>query len=289
MHLRELTLSWTCLPTGDVVTYTFPQSVRPASLQERKTFYEKEFKLPKAVEWLNKFDPYRMSITFDLGVESGIIKDNAWKDNAFIKMGPVDYNQLKELLLKFLPEDAYYDRYLYHDASKCYDCEIRLQKGCFDCEGSDGQQLVFDVDPENYWCPQCDTEGTERHHSFCETCFKATKEATLYLYDVLSESFSSLQIVSTGRGFHIHVFDRDSFHFSVPEREALVSKVKEVNIAVDSFITIGKMYLIRLPYTLNGLVSRVAVPLSVKEVEKLTMYTSPSIPRFIREAESDAG
>jgi DNA primase catalytic subunit len=288
VHSVELTLSWTCLSMGDLMTYRFPQFVRPASLQERKTFYEKEFKLFDAVRWLEKFYPYRMSITFDLGVESGIIKDNTWKDNAFIKLGPVDYNQLKEVLLKFLPEDAYYDRYLYYNASKCYDCEKRIKKGCFDCEGADGQQLVFDVDPENYWCPQCDTEGSERHHSFCETCFKATKEATLYLYDVLSESYSDLQIVSTGRGFHIHVFDRDSFHLSVPERELLVSKVKEVNIAVDSYITIGKMYLIRLPYTLNGLVSRVAVPLSVTEVEKLAMYNSPSIPQFIKEADSGA-
>lgn len=262
--------------------YKFPDSFRPASLQERKTFYEEEFNLNKTVEWLKRFAPYQMSITFDLGVESGIIKDKTWMNNPFIRLGCINYMEIQELLLKFLPEDAYYDRNLYPDAIKCNNCQKRRNQGCLDCADADGQELVFDVDPENYLCPNCDTAGKHRYFSFCEKCFEATKEATLYLYDILSESFSNLQIVSTGRGFHIHVFDNSSFSLSLDERKALITRIKEAHIAVDSHITTGKMYLIRLPYSLNSLVSRVAVPLTVEEVEKLDVESNYSMPFYIR-------
>lgn len=262
--------------------YKFPQSVRPATLEERETFYREEFHLEKAVEWLEKFAPYHMCITFDLGVESGIIKDTAWRDNAFIRLGPIEYGDLKRLLLEFLPEDVYYDRNLYPDVLKCDTCEERGKRGCFGCAHGHGQELVFDVDPENYLCPHCDTAGKHRYFSFCEECFGATREATLSLYDILSESFSDLYVVSTGRGFHIHVFDKSSFRLSVSERMSLISRIREAHIAVDSHITTGKMYLIRLPFTLNGLVSRAAVPLTVEEVEALDVVNTPSLPQFMR-------
>jgi hypothetical protein len=268
--------------------YNFPQLFRPASLEERKIFYEKEFKVTDAVKWLENFSPYHMSITFDLGVESGIIKDKSWITNSFIRLGPIGYGTLREVLLKFLPEDVYYDRNLYSSGARCNQCEARRNQGCFECEHADGQQLVFDVDPENYMCPHCDTDGEHRYFSFCEKCFRATREATLYLYEILSESFSDLRIVSTGRGFHIHVFDKDSFGLSLSERKSLISRIRESHIAVDSHITTGKMYLIRLPYTLNGLVSRFAVPLNREKVESLEIDSILPMPEYMQEEVADS-
>ena len=263
--------------------FNFPHSVRPASLEERKSFYEEDFEFSETIKWLERFEPYRMSITFDLGVETGITKDDTPIDLAFIRLGTIAYTQLMETILKYLPEDIYYDRTLYRTPKRCHNCDLRREKGCLECKWADGQELVFDIDPENYWCPNCDVSGKQRIFSFCEKCFKATKEATLYLYEILSESFSDLQAIFTGRGFHIHVLDNDSFYLSISERKQLVSEVKGAGVGIDSWVPLGRMYLIRLPYSLNGLVSRVAIPLQMHEVESLMLNGLSCTPDYIRE------
>ena len=258
--------------------YDFPYSCKQASLEERQAFYYRDFRFSDALAWLGKFEPHAMSISLDLGVETGIIKESDLADQTFIRLGPMGDALLKETILRYLPEDVYYDRTLYHDPWKCHECEIRAAKGCLDCGAAIGQELVFDIDPENYWCPDCDAEREKRLFSFCEKCFQAAKEATLYLYEILEEDFSDLQIVFTGRGFHIHVLDANSIQLSGSERRHLIDEVKGAGIAIDSHVPDGRMHLIRLPYSLNGLVNRIATPLEFCELESMEIDDVVYIP-----------
>lgn len=243
--------------------YKFPESFRPASLDERFNFYNREVRIDKAINWLLKFSPFQMSITLDLGEESGIIKAPIDKNNIFIRLGPVSHNELKDLFLEYLPEDVYYDRTLYLNSIECHDCQKRSKYDCVDCKNAAGQELVFDIDPENFNCPNCDRAVKNRQFSFCMMCFNAGREATICLYEILKKQFSHLQIVFTGRGFHIHVLDKEAFFLSSKERRELTSAIRKIGIGIDSFVPIGQMYLVRLPYTLNGLVSRVVTPLTL--------------------------
>ena len=92
--------------------------------------------------------------------------------------------------------------------------------------------------------------------SFCEKAFEVTKENTISLYEKLLEDYSKIKIVFSGRGFHIHVFDKETI------------KLNRYNdYGIDKWVTSGEMRLIRLPYTLNGISSRIVKPISKKEVE----------------------
>jgi DNA primase catalytic subunit len=59
--------------------------------------------------------------------------------------------------------------------------------------------------------------------------------------------------------------------------------VKENGFEIDEWVTAGEMRLIRLPYSLNGLVSRIAVPLEKNEIEKFDpVHDFRCIPAFLQ-------
>lgn len=70
---------------------------------------------------------------------------------------------------------------------------------------------------------------------------------------------------------------------SVHERRRIAKEVKAKGFPIDEWVTLGDMRLIRLPYSLNGLVSRIAVPLDVRELGSFDPINDERcIPEFVK-------
>ena len=68
------------------------------------------------------------------------------------------------------------------------------------------------------------------------------------------------------------------------ERRIIARSVKERGFAIDEWVTIGEMRLIRLPFSLNGLVSRIVTPLLKSEVEGFgPIHDERCVPKFYAE------
>jgi DNA primase catalytic subunit len=239
-----------------------PYNMRLSALGERQQFYE-SFNLKKSRSWVGR----KLVFAVIIGRHSAIYPAEYVKD----KDEPLiidNYHTLKDVhiqILKFLPEGVYYDRNYYKDFSLCHSYDLRK---AWTWDNFLGQQLAFDLDPENVDCP---IHGPSQERlakgwglGFCETAFKITSTNTVQLYDELKKNYTDVRIVFSGRGFHIHVFDKDTKILTRKERKAIASRYQKYGI--DPWVTNGEMRLIRLPYSLNGLSSRVVLPLTVSEV-----------------------
>ncbi len=52
--------------------------------------------------------------------------------------------------------------------------------------------------------------------------------------------------------------------------------------AIDPWVTDGEARLARVPYSLNGLVSRVCHPIDVEKIKKVDFWrTAPFVPKFL--------
>ena len=110
------------------------------------------------------------------------------------------------------------------------------------------------------------------------------KDQTVGLFEYLEKQFAQLRIVYSGRGFHIHVFDPEAYALNTKQRLEIAATVKAKGFEIDEWVTAGEMRLIRLPYSLHGLVSRIAVPLEKSEIEKFNPISDACcIPAFLRQ------
>jgi DNA primase catalytic subunit len=180
-----------------------------------------------------------------------------------------DLNDVRAQILEFSPESAYYDR-------NVYDAKGRII----------GQELAFDLDPENLTCPIHGTlaDKMKRHQglAFCDLELSMVKEEAIKLYEDLERHFSKMRIVYSGRGFHIHVFDRESFTWKRKQRRVLAQGLKKKGFLIDEWVTTGGMRLIRLPYSLHGMVSRVVLPITASELKRFDPVTDPRcLPEFL--------
>jgi DNA primase catalytic subunit len=180
-------------------------------------------------------------------------------------------HDVRQQIIEFQPESAYYDRNIYDT------------QGC-----KTGQELAFDLDPENVTCPihgsLADKLARGKGLSFCTIELNMVKEQALSLHEYLEREFSCLRIVYSGRGFHIHVFDAEAYRWSKKKRREIAHVVKRKGFAIDEWVTAGEMRLIRLPFSLHGLVSRIALPLEKSELERFDpVHDERCIPRFLRE------
>ncbi|NIW15722.1 MAG: hypothetical protein GWN31_17765 [Candidatus Thorarchaeota archaeon] len=176
---------------------------------------------------------------------------------------------MKDWLLEFLPESVYYDRNI-------YDEKDRVQ----------GQQMAFDIDPENVKCPIHGTLEDKMKRcqglGFCEIELEMVKEETIRLYQELIETFCSIRIVYSGRGYHIHIFDEASFNWSLKKRERFAEKIANRGFPIDEWVTSGDMRLIRLPHSLHGMISRIVTPLDFSELKSFEPIRDPRcVPRFL--------
>jgi DNA primase catalytic subunit len=252
--------------------YILPQGMRYASLAEREIFYRKEFDLKLVEEWLKPLKSRgRIAFAVIMGRHTHIFREEYVEDaeTTIIIDKYKSLEDLKTQILEFLPESVYYDRNLY---------------------GKDwvilGQELAFDLDPENLTCPvHGSLEDKMRRRQglgFCEIELEMVKEEAARLYERLEKQFSDLRIVYSGRGFHIHVFDEETLGWSRRKRGRLAKQLKVEGFLIDEWVTSGGMRLIRLPYSLHGMVSRIVLPITIGELSNFNPITDKRcLPRFL--------
>jgi DNA primase catalytic subunit len=254
-----------------MVQYYLPKGMRYSTLEERKEYYSQEFNLQETTRWFSK-GLGRTKFAVIIGRHTKIFPEK-YKQDATTTIIIDEYNTIndvQEQILEFLPEAVYYDRNIYDEN-----------------DGIKGQELAFDLDPENITCPihgtLADKMKKKQGLSFCELELDMIqKEATLLL-DHLEKLYSNLRVVYSGRGFHIHVLDKAAYKMNSKERLDLARQIKQEGFHIDEWVTSGEFRLIRLPYTLNGIVSRIAVPLKKEELEGFdAVHDKRCLPTFLQ-------
>ncbi len=243
------------------MAYIFPKGLRSSTLEERKEYYNTKFPLRKAMSWVGK----KHFIVIRIGFKTKIYRKEFEKDkNDLIYLDDTKPSEIRKKILYYLPESIYYDRNVYTDGWE--DGTVKEQ------------ELCFDLDPENITCEKCGSLTYKIEHnqtfSFCEKCFKQTREETIELYNYLKRKFKKIEVIYSGRGFHIHIKDRKAYRLTEKEREKLSKEILKRGINIDEWVSNGEMSLIRLPYTLNGLVNRIAKPVKINELKKLKLTSS---------------
>ena len=238
-------------------------SFNKSTLKQREDFYRNKFDIGKVKKFL-QFKPQFFVI--DPGTETGIIK-NKKEINTLIILPPnISYLQLRKELIKHLPEDVYYDRNVYKNPEKCLG---RFDfKESFSSDHFLGQELAFDIDPENII-------KSDSLWSLDKNLIIKASKITLDFYNELKNYFKKVEIVYSGRGFHLHVFDRNAYKLSLKERGELNKKFMKYKI--DPWVSYGKIRLMRLPYSLNSLCSRICTPISLSELKKF----NPDYKRYL--------
>ena len=253
-----------------MIRYHLPHGMRYATLPERKQFYTKEFNLKKVADWFQE-RAGRMKYAVIIGRHTRIFPV-AYREDADTTIIIDDYKDLADVrnqVIEFLPEAVYYDRNVYDKKDR-----------------KTGQELAFDLDPENITCPihgsLADKMKRGQGLSFCKVELNMVKEQALNLYEHLEKQFSQMRIVYSGRGFHIHVLDPEAFGFDTKKRLEIARAVKKKGFSIDEWVTAGEMRLIRLPYSLHGMVSRIVLPLEKSELEKFDpIYDERCLPKFL--------
>ncbi len=250
--------------------FYLPEGMRAATLAERKAFYTQEFDLAEVAKWVNQRKG-KTHFAVIIGYHTKIFpkKYRADADTTIIIDEYTDLEDVQRQIADFLPEGVYYDRNLYNPQGKVV-----------------GQELAFDIDPENLTCPIHGTlaDKLARHQglSFCKIELELAKQQTVGLVDFLAKQFSDLRVVYSGRGFHVHVFDAETFEWSAKQRADLAAEVKAAGFGIDAWVTEGEMRFIRLPYSLHGMVSRVVLPLEKAEVASFNPLNDPRcLPQFL--------
>ena len=102
-----------------------------------------------------------------------------YKEDASTTIIIDEYKNLEDLrqqILEFLPEAVYYDRSIYDENDR-----------------KTGQELAFDLDPENITCPihgtLADKMKRKQGLSFCELELEMVKKEAVGLYEFLGRSF----------------------------------------------------------------------------------------------------
>jgi DNA primase catalytic subunit len=253
--------------------YNLPKGMRYSMLKERREFYQNEFDVIKLNEW---FENWGMRGKVKFAVIIGrhtCIFPKEFEQDASTTIIIEEYRNLQDVraqILEFLPESAYYDRNVYDKKQHVI-----------------GQELAFDLDPENLTCPIHGTlaDKMNRHQglAFCEIELNMVKEETIKLYEELAKQFLQMRVVYSGRGFHIHVFDAEPFTWKRARRKVLAVGLKKKGFLIDEWVTTGGMRLIRLPYSLHGMVSRIVTPVEVQELDKFDPASDERcLPKFLR-------
>jgi DNA primase catalytic subunit len=254
-----------------VTQYYLPKGMMYATLEERRQFYADEFSISSVAEWF-RGKPGKTWFAVIIGRHTKIFPEK-YRQDASTTIIIDQYNSLEDVrchVLDFLPEGVYYDRNSYGEEG-----------------GKIGQELAFDLDPENIICPVhgslADKMAKNQGLGFCEIELDMVKKETIRLYEFLEGSFSQLKIVYSGRGFHIHVLDKNAYELTTQERLKIAEQTKQAGFHIDAWVTSGEMRLIRLPYSLNGLVSRIVLPLAKSELEKFNpVLDERCLPKFLK-------
>lgn len=253
-----------------MVQYYLPKGMRYSTLQEREDFYTQEFNSALAADWFgSELDRTKFAVVIGRHTK---IYPQKYKDDLDTKIIIDEYRSMRDVqaqIVEFLPEAVYYDR-------NVYDPNDRVV----------GQELAFDLDPENITCPIHgsleDKMRRQQGLSFCELELDMVKLQAIGLFEYLESVFSGVRAVYSGRGYHIHVLDEQAYSLSTQERLTLSREVKAKGFEVDEWVSSGEFRLIRLPYSLNGLVSRIVLPLKKQELDSFDpVHDKRCLPQFL--------
>ncbi len=266
---------------------TFPRGMRPSSLDERRLFYSSEFDVDRLSVWIGNREKH-LKFAMILGRHSGLFvqKHMSDKDNVIVIDDWKSSRDLRSYALEYLPESLYYDRNRYVDVTECKGC-VKDRLKCARCDNYFGQQLAFDIDPENVDCPYHghigDKMQTGRGLSFCMYEFKAARRQAYELSTELMMRFDAVSVVYSGRGFHVVVDDESAYSSSRKQRSVLAREFGK-RYDIDEWVTIGDSRLMRLPYSLNALVSRKCMVMKWgRDLLSFDPRTSREVtPRFLR-------
>jgi DNA primase catalytic subunit len=246
--------------------------MRYSTLRERKQFYLREFDLKKVEQWFK--DWYRteqINFAVIIGRHTHVFPKEYREDasTTIVIDDCTSYQDLRSRILQFLPESVYYDRNVYDEKRKVI-----------------GQELAFDLDPENLTCPIHGSlaDKMKRHQglAFCEIELAMVKDETIRLCEDLENLFSDIRVVYSGRGFHIHIFDKDAFTWNYRKKRNLAKTLKKKGFLIDEWVTTGGMRLIRLPYSLHGMVSRIVLPVQADELQTFNPVDDlRCVPKFV--------
>jgi len=232
---------------------------RPSTLSEREEFYEKEFSITKIKAFFRK---NKMKIpqicALDAGTETGIIIDKKLKNTMLY----FPFNELKEKIKKYTPEDVYYDRNIYSNPKNV------LKSLNFNSWLS--QELVFDIDSDNIKC------NHSKNQPLCKKCLIKSYKGAVKMKKQLKKYFDNILLLYSGRGFHIHILDKKAYNLTKNEREKLNKTFSK--FPIDPWVSRGYIRLIRMPYSLNSLVSRKVIPL----YNKYQINEKDTIPNFLK-------
>ena len=253
-----------------MVQYYLPIGMRYSTLEERQQFYSSEFNLQKVAHWFGG-QSGKVKFAVIMGRHTKIFPEK-YKEDASTTIIIDEYSGLEDVkgqIIEFLPEAVYYDRNVYDKK----DHKI-------------GQELAFDLDPENITCPihgtLADKMKRQQGLSFCELELEMVKQEAIRLYEFFMNRFSEVRVVYSGRGFHLHILDQQAYLFDTKERLNLAQQLKSAGFHIDEWVTSGEMRLIRLPYSLNGLVSRIVLPLTKGELESFdALHDERCLPKFL--------
>ena len=216
---------------------------RQSSLSEREEFYKKEFSIKKVKRFFKKNKIGIPQIcAIDAGTETGIIIDKKLKNTMLY----FPFSELKQKIREYVPEDVYYDRNKYKNPKK------ELKKLNFNSWIS--QKLVFDIDSDNSEC------NHPKSQPICNKCLKRAYSSAIKMKEELKKYFKNVLIIYSGRGFHLHILDKKAYKLSIKERENINKKFSK--FPIDPWVSKGYIRLIRMPYSLNSLVSRIVIPLN---------------------------
>ena len=267
--------------------YRMPRGMRYSHLVDRTAFYCNEFDSPAVEKWMS----FRKNTVFSFLVgkytKIYLKKFDDIKDDVVVVDDYCDMQGLIDYILHYLPEGVYYDTNYYEDLDICRGCPLCYDtQKCIECKHYIGQELVFDLDPENVFCPiHGDLDQKMKMHqgrALCMLEFKIVRKFAERMYHELEENYSKIKMIYSGRGFHLHVLDDDTKYLTRDEKSTLAREYGK-KYPIDEWVTSGGIKLIRLPYSLHGMVSRICIPLDIAEVKNFNPLTDLRvIPHFLK-------
>ncbi len=262
--------------------YELPGDLGPASLEARRVFYRERMDYRAAERWMARPQGDR-AYALILGRHSGIYphRFRSLKNVPLIVDDVRGPRELRSFLTKYLPEGAYYDRNVYASLAEARRTGVDYAHA-WRSRYFLGQELAFDLDPENLDCPIhgdiVDKMRRGQGLSFCDWEFEEVRRQAAELHDELSRRWTRLRVVYSGRGFHIHVLDEEGFRLDRRDRGTIARTVAR-RYAIDEWVTSGEMRLIRLPYSLHGMVSRIVIPVERSRLERFRYDDPRARPR----------
>ncbi len=234
-------------------------SFKISTLKERREFYEKEFSIDKVKSW---FEANMIKLpqicAFDAGTHSGIFLDEKFRNKLFY----LRFEDIMKKIEKYYPEGVYYDRNVYENPDKVLD-ELNF-------ENPISQELAFDIDVDNI--KDVEQEDGKEYEKILEEAHLQT----LKMKEELEKEFKKVLAVYSGRGFHLHVIDKKAYALTNAERQKLSERFSKI-YPIDPWVSRGYIRLIRMPYSLNGIVSRIVTPMDRNDFNKEKI-----IPKFLK-------